>query len=152
MHMQCEMQELTCLLECLAHRTQSRGHHFPSLHRKKSGLSMSIRSMSSPKYAKMSWRKRNQTKHHGTISWLTACQNVLQIAFHPSLDIPILVIVVYLPFLNFKDSFNLFWYFESDKDNWKRHILLKNKVEEFQLNYELTSHSQIQSSVYVRRD
>lgn len=64
--------------------------------------------------------------------------------------ISISVIVMYL--FNFKDPFILFWYFESGNDNWKRQISLKTKVEEFQLNYEMTLHSQIQSSVYVRRD
>lgn len=145
-----KMQELTCFLS-LAHRTQSRWHQFSSLHSKKSRLSIRIRNVSSPEYAKMSWRKRNHTKHNGTISWLTVCQTVLQIAFCPSLDNSHLSNSSVSSF-NFKDLFHLFWYFESGNDNWKRLIFLKNKVAEFQLNYMLTLHSQIQSSVYVRRD
>lgn len=72
------------LLECLAHRTQSTWHlQFELL--PQFSVSENQKSIF-PKYASMSQRKRNQTKHCGTISWLAVYQNVLQIAFYPSLD------------------------------------------------------------------
>lgn len=68
-HTQCKIQELTCLLQCPAHRFQSRGCYYPSLHRKKkkNRLSMSICKHILPKICawqsggRMPWRKKNQT-------------------------------------------------------------------------------------------